>query len=331
MLGLIAASYSLGAILSLPFVPIINRRFGRRKAIFIGSWIMVIGAIVQGFSQNSKSLAKRSFKQTYPHFKRLAANYIIARMILGFGIPMCIVAGSALIGELAYAKERPILTSLFNVSYFLGQIVAAGVCYGTNSIITDWGWRVPSLLQIAPSLLQISLVLFLPESPRWLISKDRSEEALEILARYHAEGDRESAFVKAEMAQMTTTHQLELEASKESWMDLLRTVGMRRRALVTMMLGLFTQWSGNTLISYYLNDILLMIGYTDTTTRQEINLTNACWSLVMGTVVALLVKRYRRRVMYMTCVFLYVPLPIGHLALKMMQHKYDVKANFDVL
>jgi hypothetical protein len=114
-------------------------------------------------------------------------------------------------------------------------------------------------------------------------------------------------------------------------MDLLRTIGMRRRALVTMMLGLFTQWSGNTLISYYLNDILLMIGYTDTTTRQEINLTNACWSLVMGTVVALLVKRYRRRVMYMTCVFLYVPLPIGHLALKMMQHKYDVKANFDVL
>ncbi|KFA72252.1 hypothetical protein S40288_10037 [Stachybotrys chartarum IBT 40288] len=292
MLGFIAASYSLGAILSLPFVPIINRRFGRRKAIFIGSWIMVIGAIVQGFSQNT-------------------ANYIVARIILGFGIPMCIVAGSALIGELAYAKERPILTSLFNVSYFLGQLVAAGVCYGTNSILTDWGWRVPSLLQIAPSLLQISLVLFLPESPRWLISKDRSEEAFEILVKYHAEGDRESAFVKAEMAQMTTTHQLELEASKESWMDLLRTIGMRRRALVTMMLGLFTQWSGNTLISYYLNDILLMIGYTDGTTRQEINLTMAGWSLVMGTIVALLVKRYRRRVMYMTCVFLLLSIYIG--------------------
>ncbi|KAI9902740.1 hypothetical protein N3K66_002092 [Trichothecium roseum] len=281
--GIIGASYSLGAVLSLPFVPIINRKFGRRWAIFIGSWIMVIGSIIQAFAQNR-------------------ANYIIARIILGFGIPMCIVAGSALIGELAYAKERPILTSLFNVSYFVGQIVAAGICYGTNRITSEWGWRLPSLLQIAPSMLQITFVLFLPESPRWLISNDRAEEAHQILATYHAEGDADSEFVKAEIAQITTTLQIEYEAAKESWTDLLRTSGMRRRALITMMLGLFTQWSGNTLISYYLGDLLTMIGYTDSKVKQEINLVNACWALVMGIAVALLVKKFRRRVMYMTCV-----------------------------
>lgn len=38
--------------------------------------------------------------------------YIVARMILGFGIPTCIVSGSSLIGELSYPKERPVLTSL---------------------------------------------------------------------------------------------------------------------------------------------------------------------------------------------------------------------------
>jgi hypothetical protein len=91
---------------------------------------------------------------------------------------------------------------------------------------------------------------FLPESPRWLITKDRSEEAREILTKYHAEGDTESEFVKAEMAQMHTTIHLELEASRRSWLDLTRTSGMRRRLLITSMLGLFTQWSGNTLISY---------------------------------------------------------------------------------
>lgn len=47
--------------------------------------------------------------------------YIVARMILGFGIPCCIVAGSSLIGELGYPKERPVLTSLFNVAYFVGK------------------------------------------------------------------------------------------------------------------------------------------------------------------------------------------------------------------
>jgi len=227
--------------------------------------------------------------------------YIVARLILGFGIPTCIVAGSSLIGELGYPKERPILTSFFNVAYFVGQITAAAICFGTNSIPNDWAWRIPSALQIVPSLLQISLVLFLPESPRWLISHDRADEALEILAKYHAEGDVDSEFVKAEMAQINTTIKIEYESSKRSWMDILSTAGMRRRCLVTSMLGLFTQWSGNTLISYYLGKLLQMIGITNPVVQQKLNVGIACWALICGSTVALLVRVFRRRVMYMTC------------------------------
>ena len=227
--------------------------------------------------------------------------YIMARIILGFGIPVCIVAGSSLIGELAYPKERPVMTSLFNISYFFGQIIAAGICRATNQIASDWGWRVPSLLQIAPSLLQISFVLFLPESPRWLVANDREEEAFEVLSTYHAEGNTNSDFVKAEMAQIRTTIAIEYEASHETWADLLRTSGMRRRALVTMALGLFTQWSGNTLISYYLGDLLEMVGFKDSTTKNNINLVNSCWSLCMALLTASAVRLFRRRVMYMTC------------------------------
>ncbi|KAK1490150.1 hypothetical protein CTAM01_10819 [Colletotrichum tamarilloi] len=280
--GIIAAAYSLGAILSLPFIPIVNDRFGRRWSIFGGSLVMVVGALIQGFSQH-------------------VGMYIVARMILGFGIPTCIVSGSSLIGELSYPKERPVLTSLFNVAYFVGQIVAAGICFGTNNIASNWAWRIPSLLQICPSLLQITFVFFLPESPRWLITRDRSEEAHDILIKYHAEGDRDSEFVKAEMAQMKTVITLEMEASKQSWMDLLNTAGMRRRALISSMLGLFTQWSGNTLISYYLGDLLQMIGLTDSTVKQKINLGIAGWSLVCGFTVAMLVRTFRRRVMYLAC------------------------------
>jgi MFS family permease len=85
--------------------------------------------------------------------------YITARIFLGFGIPFCIVAGSAMIGELGYPKERAVLTSLFNSSYFIGQIVAAAISLGTTQLQSDWAWRIPSLLQMAPSLLQISLIL----------------------------------------------------------------------------------------------------------------------------------------------------------------------------
>jgi sugar porter (SP) family MFS transporter len=280
--GIIAAAYSLGAILSLPFIPMINDRFGRRWSIFGGSLVMVIGALVQGFAQH-------------------VGMYIVARMILGFGIPTCIVSGSSLIGELAYPKERPIMTSLFNVAYFVGQIVAAAICFGTNNIQSDWAWRIPSLLQICPSLLQIIFVFFLPESPRWLITKDRAQEAQDILAKYHGEGDRGLEFVQAEFVQMQTTIQLELETSKKSWGDLFKTAGMRRRLLITCMLGLFTQWSGNTLISYYLGDLLKLIGYTDTTYIQKINVSIACWSLFCAFTVSMLVTRIRRRVMYLAC------------------------------
>ncbi len=90
---------------------------------------------------------------------------------------------------------------------------------------------------------------FLPESPRYLISTERREEAFDILCHYHSEGDRESLIVKAEMAQIETTIRIEMDASKQSYLDLFRTSGMRKRTLLGMMLGLFTQWSGNTLIS----------------------------------------------------------------------------------
>ncbi|KAH9905190.1 general substrate transporter [Xylariomycetidae sp. FL2044] len=280
--GIIAAAYSLGAILSLPLVGIVNDKFGRRWSIFGGSVIMVIGALIQGFSVN-------------------VGMYILARLILGFGIPTCIVSASSLIGELAYPKERSVMTSLFNVSYFIGQIAAAGICFGTNNIVGNYGWKIPSWLQMVPSLIQISFIFFIPESPRFLITQDRTEEAYEILVKYHAEGDRESEFVKAEFAQMQTTIAIELEHAKRSYMDLVASAGMRRRMLISCMLGLFTQWSGNTLISYYLSDILDMIGKTESVFKQQINVAIACWYLVNGTIAALLVKRFRRRTMYLFC------------------------------
>ena len=72
--------------------------------------------------------------------------FSVGRGVIGFGIPVAIVSASSLIGELAYPKERPYLGSLFNASYFVGAIVAAGVTYGTFDIQSNWAWRIPSIL-----------------------------------------------------------------------------------------------------------------------------------------------------------------------------------------
>ncbi|KAG7110599.1 High-affinity glucose transporter like protein [Verticillium longisporum] len=249
--GIIAAAYSLGAILSLPFIPYVNDRWGRRWSIFGGSTIMILGALLQGFSTH-------------------VGMYIVARLILGFGIPTCIVSGSSLIGELSYPKERPVLTSLFNVAYFVGQIMAAGITFGTNTISNDYAWRIPSWLQICPSLLQITFVFFLPESPRWLIVNDRIEEAREVFITYHAEGDRDSEFASSSRDHVPRT--------------LHSMVGQHAHLLLSR------------------HHPLEKIGWTNTQDMQKVNLGIAGWSLICGTTVALLVRRFRRRVMYMTCV-----------------------------
>lgn len=139
----------------------------------------------------------------------------------------------------------------------------------------------------------------IPESPRFLISRDRDDEAYAILVKYHAEGDTHSLLAKAEMAQIKSTIKIELDNSQQSWLDMIKTAGMRRRVLISAFLGLFTQMSGNTLLSYYQNILYNMMGYTTTYAKTRINLANACWSLIVACIAAFIVAKFKRRTMFM--------------------------------
>ena len=118
-----------------------------------------------------------------------------------------------------------------------------------------------------------------------------------MLVKYHAEGDADSLLVKAEMAQIRSTIELEMKLAKQSWFDMVRTPGMRKRVLIAAMIGLFGQMSGNTLLSYYSNLLFQMMGYTTSYAKTRINLANQCWSLIVGVTAALLVARFPRRIM----------------------------------
>lgn len=134
---------------------------------------------------------------------------IASRFIMGMGIPYAISGASQLLAELSYPRERAVIIGLFNESWYAGAILAAGVTLGTFEWPNHWSWRLPTLFQILPSMLQLTFIWFVPESPRYLISKDRHEEALAILIKYHAEGDANSPFVAAEFHQMRETIRLE--------------------------------------------------------------------------------------------------------------------------
>jgi hypothetical protein len=79
---------------------------------------------------------------------------------------------------------------------------AAWTTFGTQHIKSDWSWRAPSALQGLPSVLQVFLIWFVPESPRWLVSKGRETQALKTLAYYHADGDENDPLVQYEFEEI---------------------------------------------------------------------------------------------------------------------------------
>ncbi|KIX00192.1 uncharacterized protein Z518_10330 [Rhinocladiella mackenziei CBS 650.93] len=281
LLGVMTAAFSIGAVMAVPLVPYVNDRFGRKACVVTGSSIITVGAILQTAAVD-------------------IAMFLVARIILGMGIVYAISGASQLIAELAYPKERSVITGLFNESWYAGAILAAGVTLGTFSWESSWSWRLPSLLQLLPSTLQLIFIWFIPESPRFLVSRDRHEEALEILIQYHAEGDRSSPLVAAEFQQIRETIRMELESTKTPWKEIVATGVNRRRVFIAACVGLFSQWSGNGLVSYYLSKVLTTVGITEKRTQNEINLGLSCWNLITGVTGALLAHILPRRRQYLT-------------------------------
>lgn len=227
--------------------------------------------------------------------------FIVARMILGHGIVYAIIGGAALLGELGHPKERAFLGSMFNAFFGIGSVLGAGIVVRTLLIPSDWSWRLPSILQAGPSVIQIIFAYTIPESPRWLVSKDRSEEALEILIKYHAEGDASQELPHIEMAEIRKALELENESRARGWAELFQTKGMRHRSLIGAALGLFTQFSGNNLISNYLVKILIKIGITDPNMQVRYNVGTEAWGFLVAIIMAAIVPRFPRRKMYLLC------------------------------
>lgn len=281
-LGLLTALYSIGSIASLPVAPFIADRFGRRAAIISGCILMVVGAAIQGASQN-------------------LGMFEGGRFLMGFGNTLAQLSAPLLLTELCHPQHRGRVTAIYNCLWNLGAIINTWLTFGTKRIDNNWSWRIPTLVQGAPSIIQLAFIFFIPESPRWLMSKDRSDEALQTLAKYHANGNIEDPTVQFEYVEIKETIRLEFLAKKtSSYFDFFKTKGMRYRFMLIMSLGLFSQWSGNSLTSYYLTDIFKAIGITDEDTQLGLNGGNTILSLIVSVTFAMLCDKFGRRPLFLT-------------------------------
>ncbi|CCH41023.1 Hexose transporter 2 [Wickerhamomyces ciferrii] len=301
VLGAIANGVVFGCALGFPVAPWISDRLGRRHAITVGNAIMIVGALIQSVSGTWLTVEGES-REGFTE-KRAYAMFLIARIILGFGNTIAIISSPPLISELTYPSHRQPMTAFFNSNWYLGAIIAAWVSYGTRHVKHNWSWRIPSIFQGFFPILQISLIYLVPESPRYLISKGRFEEARAILLKHHAGGDEVvgGPLVDFEMSEIELALEQERIANDSSYADFLKTPGNRKRLFLVIFIGLVMQLSGNGLVSYYLNLVLKSIGVESTDEQLVFNGGLMIYNYAISIAINLLVfQNIRRRLTIIT-------------------------------
>ncbi|KAF2104987.1 general substrate transporter [Rhizodiscina lignyota] len=281
-LGLISASLFLPAIVTPYISSAINDQWGRKASLAVGSVVLIAGAFVNAFARN-------------------AGMFIAGRCLIGAAGPFGKITAVALLQEIAHPRLRAILASSFYCNYYVGSIVAAWFCYGSLhwGDTDDWAWRAPCLFQITAPIVVLLFLAVIPESPRWLVHHGKTDKALSILAKYHANGDQNDELVQYEYQEICAIIELEEMNKKTRWIDFVKTAPNRRRLLVLLTMATGTNWSGNGIISYYLTPVLNLIGITNPAQISGINGGLAVWNLILAYAGSLNAERLGRRKLWL--------------------------------
>jgi sugar porter (SP) family MFS transporter len=279
-LGLMNAIVPAGNFAINFFVPYMVDGIGRKNTLIVGLLVLFVGIGLQTGATNM-------------------GMFIASRFIGGVGASMG--TGPYLITELAHPQHRPTVTAIYNTTYYIGAIIAAWATYGTLFIQSEWAWRLPSLLQYVTPLIQFALIWFVPESPRYLINKDRPDEARAILAKYHGPASGPE-FVQAEFDEIWQTAQLERQFGKRGWRELWSTKGNRHRFLICIALGIFANTAGNAILSYYLHQVLDSIGISSQRDQLRINGMLNIYNWIIALTMAFMLDRVGRRPLFLISV-----------------------------
>ncbi|KAH9947314.1 general substrate transporter [Amylocystis lapponica] len=260
--GLLAASYVIGNMVGSLGAGQISDKWGRRYGMGIGSFICLVGAIFQAASQNMDWL-------------------IAGRVVLGLGAVIGQTAGPAYVVELAHPAYRGVLTGAYQANFFLGTIISTWIEFGLSYVAgaPDFQWRVPMGLQALPSVLVLTFVWFIPETPRWYIGQGNDEMARKILAKYHSQGDPNSYIVELQMKEMKEVIEVENGTDKRWWdiRGLLRTKSDRHRFFLVTCIAFFGQWDLPP-TSYYFP---LMVEAAGVTNEHMVLMLNALQTPIM--------------------------------------------------
>ncbi|ADV25061.1 hexose transporter [Cryptococcus gattii Ru294] len=232
--------------------------------------------------------------------ERTDKKTMLGRAVIGCGVGIVKVAAPVLIQEIAHPRIRAILGSCYQTFAYFGIFFAAFMTFVGLYVPGNWGWRFPSLLQVVGPVAVLVVVALAPESPRWLIKNGREEQALEVLATYHANGDKSDPLVQLEMREIAAAIEREMTSKQAGYLDFLRTPGNRKRLLVLLAMALSLNWMGNGIITYYLSPILKSVGVIKPVQITLINAGLALWNLILAGTAAVFCDKFGRRPLFLT-------------------------------
>ncbi|GAM86371.1 hypothetical protein ANO11243_043850 [Dothideomycetidae sp. 11243] len=239
--GGITASMAGGSWLGALISGFLSDRLGRKTAIQIGAVIWVIGSIIVSASQGIGML-------------------IVGRLINGLCVGICSAQVPVYIAEISPPTKRGRLIGAQQWAITWGILIMYYISYGCAATLKGTEvFRVPWAVQMIPAIILFFGMFILPESPRWLASKDRWEDCEDVLVLTQGKGDRNHPMVRFEYNEIKEWIMLEREAKNVSYLELIRPRMINRTHI-----GVFTQiWSqltGMNVMMYYITYVFTMAG-----------------------------------------------------------------------
>lgn len=264
MLGWVVSSALLGTIFGCVIAGTITDSIGRKKALILAAICLTISAF--GSMLPPQFLGDLDKAVWFTSDIDFAFNFlIIVRVIGGIGVGITSVVAPIYISELSLPQNRGKMVSLYQLSITLGILLAflidwvvliqagneAGIISNAPSGVWNWLfvdelWRGMFGTEIPIALSFLILLFFVPETPRWLVTKGRHEKAMEIMVKINGK-----EYAEIQMAEIEEMTKAETGGIKELLQPFLRIP-----LLIGVLLPMFAHLSGIAAIMYYAPNII---------------------------------------------------------------------------
>lgn len=198
--------FQLGVLLGSVLFGMASDRFGRKRPLIVAVVIQVFGGIGAAY---------------ITHYW----GFTIVRFFVGASVGGTMVVGFVIMMEFVGNKHRDVVSSLYQTPFNTGHILLA---------VFGYYFRDYSEFQLwisVPTVILLSYIFFLPESPRWLLVMKKKEEAIKVMEHIAKINNRPTDTIRAEVEQFLKKSEGAEEIKKGSVIDLFRTPNIRRNTI----------------------------------------------------------------------------------------------------